>query len=259
MSRHTLTNRRNQNVVAIIDEPHSTCTGTAVVVHGFSGTKDQPHIKAMSDALCARGYRSIRFDATHSLGESDGDLFDASLTRHSHDLEDVMAWAESQPWFQPPVVMAGHSLGGAAILLFTASQPEKVKAIAPISTVVSGKLTYQSHTRKDPAEMPKWQQQGFKIKQSSTGKKNKVSWAYMENLLTYNLLQQAPAITCPVLMAVADQDTSTPPDHQQILADKLAQVSGPHIIKAADHTFRSPQELADLTNIMDNWLNGLSD
>ena len=41
-------------------------------------------------------------------------------------------------WYGEPFVLVGHSLGGISTALFAENYPDKVKALAPISTVVSG-------------------------------------------------------------------------------------------------------------------------
>ena len=132
-------NRDNKKIVVIIDYVKNS-KGLAIVMHGLGGLKEQPHIVTFSEAFLESGYTVVRFDVTHTFGESEGNYENATTTNYYNDLCDVITWAKDQQWYQEPFILAGHSLGGISVALFAENYPEKVKAVAPISTVISGKL-----------------------------------------------------------------------------------------------------------------------
>lgn len=243
-------NRKNQKVVVVVEE-HPNSQNLVFVMHGLGGTKEQPHVQTFAQAFRDNGFTVVLFDTTNSFGESDGDYADATTTNYLSDLEDVIAWAKTQPWYQEPFWLVGHSLGGISTALYTEDHPETVKALAPISTVVSGELSVQSHEKK---YLEEWKRTGWLIKQSQTrpGLVKKLKWAEMEDRMKYDLLPKVDKLTMPVLMIVGDQDSAL--ENQKVLYDKLPGKKELHIIKGAPHTFVDPDHLLEIKNIFDKWI-----
>lgn len=249
MQKLLFQNRKGEKIAVIIEEVPNQ-KGLAFVMHGLGGFKEQPHIETFANAFKEKGYTAIRFDATNTFGESDGNYEKATITNYYEDLEDVLEWAKSQKWYQEPYVLSGHSLGGICTALYAEKYPEKVKALAPISTVVSGKLS----SEKENTEQ--WQKTGWLIKESTSkpGVIKRLPWSHMEDRLKYDLLPNAVKLTMPVLMIVGENDTSTFPKHQQILFDKLPGKKELHIIKGAEHTFREQAHLDEIKEIFLKWI-----
>ncbi len=95
MQKITIKNRKNQNVVVLV-EINKNSKGLAFIAHGLSGFKEQPHVAIYAEAFKDKGFTVVRFDTTNTLGESDGDYADATVTNYYEDLEDVIEWAKSQ-------------------------------------------------------------------------------------------------------------------------------------------------------------------
>jgi pimeloyl-ACP methyl ester carboxylesterase len=255
MQRHTITNRRGQKI-SLLFEDALPKQGLAFITHGFSGFKEQPHIAKMAECFLAHNVSTVRFDATHAFGESDGDLAEATLTKHADDLEDVIIWAQQQPWYQEPFYLAGHSLGGAASLRYASLYPSKVKAMAPTSCVISGALLLAAYQQNFPETLLEIARNGFSIKQSSSkpGASGKVTQAYMDNLGQHDYLATAARYTMPTLLVVGTADDTTLPEHQKLLYQALPGHKTYHEIHGASHTFKSPKELSELGDIFDKWL-----
>lgn len=253
MKKEIIHNRNDQKVAVLIDEVINS-VGLAFVMHGLGGFKEQPHIQTIADSLLESGYTVIRFDTTNTLGESDGDYADATVTNYYADLEDVIGWAKLQPWYKEPFILAGHSLGGICTALFAENYPEKVKALAPISTVVSGTLSMKS--KEAGNELEEWKRTGWRIKPSNSkpGLIKRLKWSHMEDRLKYDLLPQAGKLTMPTLLIVGELDESTPPEHQQILFNHLPGKKEIYIIKGAPHTYKDQNHLEELKQIFKDWL-----
>lgn len=253
--KETIQNRKGQNVVLEIDEPDQP-RGLAIVLHGLSGTKDEPHVKVMAQAFLDAGFRTVRIDATNSFNEAGGTYEKASVTNHLSDLEDAIAWIKQQPWYQEPFAMAGHSLGGIAIGVYAEQHPQEVLALAPISTVVSGALSLEARKRVDAQAVHKWQDSGWVEEESETvpGLIKRLPWSHMEDRLKYDLIPEADQLTMPVLMVVGDKDASTPPDHEQQLYDALPGPKEIHIIEGSTHTFPDQSHRDQLKALFDDWL-----
>lgn len=252
MEKLFIKNRKNQNISVIIDEVNPQ-KDLAFIMHGLGGFKEQPHIQAMSEVFNQNGYTSIRFDTTNTLGESDGDYADATVTNYYEDLEDIIAWAKNQYWYQEPFVLAGHSLGGICSALFAEKYPEKVKALAPISTVASGKLSIEAYSNE---ELTNWEKSGWKINESSSkpGVMKHLKWSHVIDRLKYDLMPKIKKLTMPVLLIVGENDTTTPLRHQELLFNALPGRKELHVIKGAFHTFREEIHLNELKNIFNQWL-----
>lgn len=252
MEKMTIKNRKGQSIVVLLEKTENP-KGLAFVMHGLGGFKEQAHIETFANAFKEKGYAVVRFDTTNTIGESEGSYEDATVTNYYEDLEDVIIWAKNQEWYQEPFVLSGHSLGGICTALYAQKFPEKVKALAPISTVVSGKLSIES---KPKEEMEEWERTGYKIEPSASkpGVMKKLKWSHMEDRLKYDLLPNVDKLNMPVLMIVGDQDKSTLAGHQQVLFDKLPGQKELHIIKGAPHTFRDKEHLDEIRSIFLNWI-----
>lgn len=256
MEKLGITNRKGQNVVVVLDHTEDA-NGLAFVMHGLSGNKEQPHILTFAKAFKEKGYTVIRFDTTNTFGESDGKYEDATVTNYYEDLEDVINWAKTQPWYIEPFCLAGHSLGGISITLYAEKHPQEIKGLAPISTVVSGKLS--TETTKHQKIMTEWQKTGWREEPSTRvpGGAKRLPWSHMVDRLKYDVLPQADKLTMPVLLIVGDEDDATPPEHLQLLYDHLPGRKEIHIINNAPHTFVELQHLAEIKQIFFTWIDTL--
>lgn len=246
MQKITIKNRKNQNVVVLV-EINKNSKGLAFIAHGLSGFKEQPHVAIYAEAFKDKGFTVVRFDTTNTLGESDGDYADATVTNYYEDLEDVIEWAKSQDQYKEPFWLAGHSLGGITTALYAENYSDKVKAVAPTSTVVSGKLSFELPKYKNWNEMKErgWIQEkkGVKLKTS-----------HIEDRLKYDLLENVDKLTMPVLLIVGSLDESTPLEHQEMLYNKLPGKKEIHVIEGSEHTFKEEKHLSEIKDIFLNWI-----
>ncbi|MFH0979206.1 MAG: alpha/beta fold hydrolase [Candidatus Woesearchaeota archaeon] len=251
----SIKNRKGQKIVVLIDKVKNQ-RGLVFVMHGLGGFKEQPHIVVMADAFKENLYTVVRFDTTNTLGESDGKYEDATVTNYLEDLEDVIVWSNSQEWYEQPFVLAGHSLGGICTALYAEDHPSQVRALAPISTVVSGKLSLQIKAKE---EIEDWERTGWQIKPSASkpGTVKHLKWSHMIDRNKYDLLPKAEKLTMPILLIVGDKDESTPLEQQKILFNKLKTRKELHIIKDAPHTYKEKVHLEQIKSIFDAWIKQL--
>ncbi len=244
-------NRKNQNISVVVEKAENQ-KGLAFIMHGLGGFKEQPYVETFTKAFKDNNYTVIRFDTTNSFGESEGDYADATITNYYKDLEDVIEWSKKQDFYQEPFVLCGHSLGGISTALYSQKYPEEVKALAPISTVVSGKLSIEAYKKED---IDNWRDTGWRTTIGySSGIKKTLKWSHMEDRLKYNLLDNIDKLTMPVLLIAGELDELTPPKHQQLLFDKLPGEKELQIIKNCPHTFREQDHLDEVYNILSNWI-----
>lgn len=238
---------RAQERVCVVVKKHEASRGTAVVLHGLGATKDQQMIVAAAQVFFEHGYTTLRFDATNTFGESDGDIEKATLTKHYEDLEDVLAWLQQQPWYVQPLTLVGHSMGGYAVARYAELYPERVAQILPISPVVSGALTLEAHIAHDPAYIEAWRTTGWQEDSSvsTPGRVRRIPWSHMEDRLQHSLLPDAHKLTMPVTIIVGAADTVTTAAHMQLLYDAIPTPAKQLVvIPECGHVFRSHEHCA---------------
>ncbi len=89
-----------------------------LLAHGVTGNKDRPLLVALADGLAAEGWPCLRLSFSGN-GESEGRFEDATISKESGDLCDVLDAL-------PPglkVAYCGHSMGGAVGVMTAAADP----------------------------------------------------------------------------------------------------------------------------------------
>lgn len=225
----------------------------AIVVHGLSGNRHQKHIQKFIEVLLAKNYSVISYDATNTIGESEGKQEDASITRHYEDLVDLVAHFKKSGLNK--FILTGHSLGAISSLLYATNFPEQVLGVAAFSSPVAGTLQHEFIEKIKPGIGKYWKDTGFLEYESSScpGTRKIVSWNYMEDYLKYDLRTLASKIVCPVLMAAGNKDTTV--NYKDSLElSKLILDCEFHIIEGAPHTFLSEDDLTKIEDIFSDWL-----
>ncbi|MFA5954757.1 MAG: alpha/beta fold hydrolase [Patescibacteria group bacterium] len=244
-------NRYRQKLAILVEEAVNQ-KGLVFVMHGLRSWKEEPHMQAFSESFASNDFTVVRFDVANTFGESEGDYTLGTATNFYEDLEDVISWSKTQEWYEEPFWLVGHSMGGMSVARYAENHPAVVKALALISTVVSGALRRATFGKE---VLKQWEQTGWLIKHSnSRSEVVKVSWQEMEDLMQYDLLPKAEKLTMPVLMIVGDKDTKTPIEHQEMFYKKLPGKKELYIIQGASHLFVAAEHLEEIKSIIDEWI-----
>jgi uncharacterized OsmC-like protein/alpha/beta superfamily hydrolase len=117
-------------LAARLDAPAGTPLAHALFAHCFTCSKESKAAATISAALAERGIAVLRFDFT-GLGGSEGDF---ANTNFSSNVDDLVAAADYlRREHAAPLLLAGHSLGGTAVLAAAARVPEAV-AVATLGS-----------------------------------------------------------------------------------------------------------------------------
>lgn len=100
-------------LAGLLELPVGKPQAFALFAHCFTCSKDTFAAARISRALAERGIAVLRFDFT-GLGSSEGDFANTNFSSNVQDL--IAATAALSEKFQPPRLLIGHSLGGAAVL-----------------------------------------------------------------------------------------------------------------------------------------------
>ncbi len=125
----TFDNGRGQQLSARLDLPADQFPHNyAIFAHCFTCSKDFSAARNICRALASEGFGVLRFDFA-GLNKSEGDFSDTNFSTNVQDIIAAAAFLEKE--YKAPALLAGHSLGGAAVL-FAGSKIKSVKAVTTI-------------------------------------------------------------------------------------------------------------------------------
>ncbi|MEM1265558.1 MAG: bifunctional alpha/beta hydrolase/OsmC family protein [Pseudomonadota bacterium] len=120
MEKITFEGHSGARLAARLDMPAGLPQATALFAHCFTCSKDIPAARRIAQRLAAMGIAVLRFDFT-GLGHSAGEFENTDFSSNVEDL--VRAARHLESLGQPPEILIGHSLGGAAVLKAAAEIP----------------------------------------------------------------------------------------------------------------------------------------
>lgn len=128
----SITTRTGHELAGALELPTGLVRGAAVFAHCFTCTKQSKAAVSVARAMAKEGIATLRFDFT-GLGASEGEFGRAGFATDIADLVDVAKTLRER--FDKPLLMIGHSLGGAAVLAAAHELGSgQVAAVATIGT-----------------------------------------------------------------------------------------------------------------------------
>ena len=127
--RFQFTSVDGHQLAAALDLPEREPFAYALFAHCFTCGKDVLAARRIAAALSTKGIAVLRFDFT-GLGSSEGDFANSTFSSNVADL--VRAADHLRKTKKAPMILIGHSLGGAAILAAAGQIPE-AKAVVTIA------------------------------------------------------------------------------------------------------------------------------
>jgi uncharacterized OsmC-like protein/alpha-beta hydrolase superfamily lysophospholipase len=127
--RATFPGSSGDDLAARLELPDGPVRAFALFAHCFSCTKDMLAARRIASGLATAGVAVLRFDFT-GLGSSEGDFANTDFSSNVEDLIRAADYLRSN--YEAPVILIGHSLGGAAVLVAADRIPE-AKAVVTIS------------------------------------------------------------------------------------------------------------------------------
>ena len=126
----TIATAAGHDLTGSLEMPTGLVRGAALFAHCFTCTKQSRAAVAVARALAGEGIATLRFDFT-GLGGSGGDFGRAGFVTDVSDLAEAAEYLLER--FARPVLLVGHSLGGAAVLAAAGEIGfDRVAAIATI-------------------------------------------------------------------------------------------------------------------------------
>ncbi len=134
----------------------------AVIIHGFTGHKDEPHLLAVNRALLDAGCATLRADM-YGHGESGGAFRGHNLYKWLNNAMTLIGYARALP-FAGDVYLCGHSQGGLTAILAAAMERDVIKGLIALSPATMipelarrGELLgFPFDPERIPEEIPAW-------------------------------------------------------------------------------------------------------
>lgn len=127
-------NRQGETLAGLLETPDHETFAYAIFAHCFTCSKDIAAASRITRALAQKGIAVLRFDFT-GLGNSDGDFANTNFSSNVDDLVHAANYLADN--YSAPVLLIGHSLGGAAVLA-AAQSINSIKAIVTIGAPATG-------------------------------------------------------------------------------------------------------------------------
>lgn len=189
----------------------------AVVAHGRNGAPDQLQMIPIIAACRSIGLGVIAPHLRNSNANcSDGTSQTFTMEGVVADLDEILEWLQTEG-FAPPVLVAGHSMGGYAALRMAAEKPD-VTAVLAVAPVTSGTRLIAAHRahgslenldREVPAARAEWPQ--------------------------HDIAGLAPKITQPVALLVGSLDHLTQVPDVSALREHLPNVVFWRVLEGEPH------------------------
>ena len=186
-------NQDGKRLAARLDLPlDEKPTAFAVFAHCFTCTKNFNAVVNINRALAQHGIAVLRFDFT-GLGESEGDFSETSFSTNVADLIAAAHFLEDA--YEPPRLLIGHSLGGAAVIQAAQGIPS-AEAVATIAAPADLKGLLSSIDGPPLEELEK----DGETKINISGRDFKIKTQFLNDLKQDNMAEAIGALRRPLLI-----------------------------------------------------------
>jgi uncharacterized OsmC-like protein/alpha-beta hydrolase superfamily lysophospholipase len=196
--RVTFPNSRGDTLAAVVERPLGDALGWALLAHCFTCGKDLRAARRIGASLVAEGFGVLRFDFT-GLGESEGEFADTNFSSNVADLAAAVDYLRAE--HEAPVLLIGHSLGGAAVIAAAPQVPE-VQAV-----VTLGAPADPAHVRElIDATAPDLSERG-EAEVVLAGRRFRIKEQFLADLEQQDQEQSIANLGCALLVLHAPQDS----------------------------------------------------
>lgn len=227
---------RGQQVVGMLHLPEGRGRfRTALLLHGFTGTKVEAHriFVKLSRALAQHGIASLRFDYRGS-GDSAGEFEDMTIRSEIADsMEAIRFLGRHKRVNSRRLALIGLSLGAAVAAHVAAREKHRVKTLALWAPVAEGAGILDDLST--PDAVASLAETGIADHEGHL-----VGMAFIRQFAEMRPVREVVKSRCPVLIVHGSRDETVPTHHSDMYERALRshkRIVKKVIIKGADHTF----------------------
>lgn len=227
MGRITI-QRDGLTLVGDREEPFGEIYDMAILMHGFTSSRNTDLLKQIAYNLRNENVASVRFDF-NGHGESDGKFEDMTVVNEIEDGKAILDYVRTDPHVRN-IFLIGHSQGGVVASMLAGLYPDiikKVVLLAPAAQLKNDALkgstrgaTYNPD--RIPANVP-------------FGNK-KLGGFYLRTAQVLPIYEIAQRYTGPASIIVGSKDEVVDPKYSKKY-DEVYANSELHLIENADHSF----------------------
>lgn len=241
----TFTNSRGHRLSARLERPETDPPrATALFAHCFTCSKDLKAARRIARAMTDRGLAVLSFDFT-GLGRSEGDFAGSTF---SSDVDDLLAAAGYlREELEPPRLLVGHSLGGAAVLRAAHRLPE-VRAVATIGAPADP--SHLEHLFADDLETIR---QRGEADVTIAGRTFRVTKTFLDDLGEHQLEAELSELDKALLFFHAPQDKVVGLENARLLYEAARHPKSFVSLDGADHLLTDEADARYVAEVTAAW------
>lgn len=202
--RFEIYNKEGQKIVGLINFPHQGEKSTMPIIlcHGFKGYMAQAFLKTSAEYLENFGCTVFRFDATNGIGESEGDIYNCTVTHYVNDLLCIIDYVSAISDLNlNKLTVFGTSMGG-LVAVITASKDFRVKIITAHSAAFDWSIIKTHPDLTHPVD----ESRDLEFVSKSKGFTFKVNYELVTDGLKYDSYKLLKTLRIPTLLIHSGQD-----------------------------------------------------
>jgi putative redox protein len=235
---------QRETLAASLEQPEGIASAFALFTHCFTCSKDVAAASRISRRLADLGIAVLRFDFT-GLGNSEGDF---SNTNFSSNVDDIVAAADHlRSGGNPPALLVGHSLAGAAVIAAAERIPE-ARAVVTI-----GAPSQPKHVlRLLEAAAPAIEATGAAAV-TLAGRTFLVKKQFLEDLAEQNLADCLRQLGRALLVMHSPSDEIVPIDEARRIFEHARHPKSFFSLDGADHLLGKPADSEYAARVLAAW------
>lgn len=227
MSRVTI-QRDGLTLVGDREEPFGETYDMAILMHGFTSSRNISLLKQVADNLRNENVASVRFDF-NGHGESDGEFENMTVPNEIADANAILNYVRTDPHVRN-IFLVGHSQGGVVASMLAGLYPDVIKKVvlmAPAAALKDDALKGSTRGASyNPDHIP--------MTVPFHGKK--LGGFYLRTAQVLPIYEVSSKFTGPVSIIAGTDDQIVDPKYAKKY-DEVYNNSQLHMIKDADHKF----------------------
>ncbi|TCD14137.1 bifunctional alpha/beta hydrolase/OsmC family protein [Oricola cellulosilytica] len=233
-----------EKLAARLDLPDGEIRGCALFAHCFTCSKDILAAKRIAANLSRLGIAVFRFDFT-GLGSSEGEFANTSFTSNVADL--VAAANHMRQTIEAPILLIGHSLGGAAVLSAAHEIPE-VKGVVTIAAPADAEHVLDNFR----GDLETIEREGS-AEVTLAARKFRIGKAFVDAARQTNLLDRLPNLKASLMVMHSPVDDTVGIDNATRIFMAAKHPKSFVSLDKADHLLTKPEDAEFAAQVIAGW------